>query len=160
MSIPFTYSWSSVERGIWEYWNKVFGTVEGLTAFNMRKLPKTLPDSNSFIWRYKQGGGQISVRRQSRDRAVNGTWLMDAMLEAWTMEEETAMWIGGIVMQNAPITIADGIDGLQRCDVVAFPDREPDTIRLGGADNAGQEILCVRLFVPMQVAFGNAERKV
>lgn len=160
MSDAFTYSWQSVERGVWEYWNKVFGTVEGLTAYNIRSLPKTLPDANSFIWKFKMGGGQITVRRQTREKAVNGAWLMDAMLEAWTIDDDTALWIGGIIMEHNPIVSTDGIGGLQRCDATAFPDRENDTIRLGGTDNAGQEILCVRVFVPMQVAFGNTERTV
>lgn len=160
MSDAFTYSWQAVERGVWEYWNKVFGTVEGLTAYNIRSLPKTLPDANSFIWKFKMGGGQITVRRQTREKAVNGAWLMDAMLEAWTIDDDTALWIGGIIMENNPIVSTDGIGGLQRCDATVFPDRENDTIRLGGTDNAGQEILCVRVFVPMQVAFGNTERTV
>lgn len=159
MTQPFTYSWHSIERGCWEYWNRVFGTLENVTAFSMRDLPKTLPNASSFIWRFSINGGEIAVPRSSRSVAVNGAWHMDAMLEAWCPTDELALWIGGTIMDNEPVVSTD-VDGLLRLYVTAFPSREPDMIRLGGDDNAGQEILCVRLTVPMKAAFSNVEQRV
>jgi hypothetical protein len=82
---------------------------------------------------------------------------MDAMMEAWAIDDATAFLIGGLIMENEPVT-ADDVEGLQRLYATSFPSRELDTIRLGGADNAGQEVLCVRLTVPFGVAFNNTER--
>jgi hypothetical protein len=158
MSNDFTYSWQAVERGCWEYFNALFGTLEGYTAFSLRNLPKTLPDANSFIWRFVISGGSVPVQRQTRTENVNGAWLMDALFEAWTTSDDTAMWLGGLIFTNTPVVSTD-VPGLARLYPTSFPVREPDSIRLGGDDNAGQEILCVRLTVNMQAAFGNTDRR-
>lgn len=155
MSSSFRYTWQAVERRLWEYFNRVLGTVEGLTAFSLRELPKTLPDVNSYIWRFAMNGGNKTVMRQTRDQVVNGAWLMDATFEAWGASDDAMMLVGGVIEESTPVLSTDGIPGLVRLDATAWPSREPDSIRLGGDDNAGQEILCVRLTIPMRVAFGN-----
>lgn len=157
--MSYVYSWKSVERGCWEYFNRVLGTIEGVTAFSLRSLPKTLPDENSFIWRFAINGGQKPVRRQRRSELINGAWLMDALFEAWGISDDVIMIVGGTIEENTPICADDGVPGLLRLDTVAYPSREPDTIRLGGEANAGQDILCVRLTIPMQVAFGNVSNE-
>lgn len=156
--MSFAYAWSAIERGCWEYWNKVFGTVEGYSAFSMRTFPQTLPDEKAFIWRFSINGGAIAVPRSSRSVAVNGAWLMEANLEAFCTDDETALMVGGLVMENEPV-LAEDVEGLARLYVTAFPSREMDVIRLGGDANAGQEVLGVRLTVSMMAAFGNVERK-
>ena len=151
----FRYSWQAVERRCWEYFNRVLGTIEGLTAYSLRDMPKTLPDANSYIWRFSINGGSKSVVRQTRTQAVNGTWLMDASFEAWGIDDDAMMQVGGLIEESCPVLSTDGVPGLLRLDAVGFPSREPDMIRLAGADDAGREILCVRLTVPMRAAFGN-----
>ena len=136
MSTDFTYAWKNAERGCWEYWNNVLGSVEGLTAFSLRNLPKTLPNAESFIWRFSLNGGGIAVPRQSRDRLTGGAWQMDGLMECWTTSDDTAMWLGGIIMHSQPIVSTD-VPGLQRCYASEYPSREPDMIKLGGDDNAG-----------------------
>jgi hypothetical protein len=151
----FRYSWQAVERRCWEYFNRILGTIEGLTAYSMRDLPKTLPDANSYIWRFSINGGTKTVMRQTRDQVVNGSWLMDATFEAWGLDDDAMMLVGGMIEESTPVLATDGIPGLARLDAVGFPSREPDMINLGGDDNAGQGTLCVRLTIPMRVAFGN-----
>ena len=159
MSSPFTYAWQNAERGCWEYWNKVFGTVEGLTAFSVRDMPRTLPEKDAFIWRFVFSGGTKQVLRPDRSTVLNGAWTMDALLEAWAADDDTAMWLGGIVEENQPVLASD-VPGLERLYTTSFPSRDMDTLRLGGTDNAGQDILVVRVTIPMIAVFSNTDRRV
>jgi len=85
---------------------------------------------------------------------------MNGLIELWADSDATAMMLGGLIMEHEPVTSADGIAGLQRMYATDWPSREPDLIRLAGDDDAGQEILCVRLTVPIVAAFYNTDRRV
>lgn len=157
MTTPYDYSWRNVERGLFEYWLKVLGGVENITAYTFRNLPKTISE-NEIIWRFSVNGPGRIVPRQTRVQVNNGAWDMDGLFEAWCLSDDTAMEIGGIIMQNNPVLSTD-VAGLSRCQATGYPAREPDVIRLSDESNAGQEVLCVRLFVPFQVAFSNTEQR-
>lgn len=159
MSSQFTYAWQNIERGLFDYWSKVFGSLEGVQGFSMRNLPKTLPARNSFIWRVVLNGGQKTIR-QNRDNLKGGAWTMNGTIELWADSDETAMMLGGLVMEHEPVLETDGIKGLQMMYATEWPTREPDVIRLAGKDDAGQEVLCVRLVVPIVAAFYNTDRRV
>jgi len=155
----FTYAWQNIEEGLFKYWSDVFGSVRDVHGFTIRALPKTLPARSSFIWRLSLNGGQ-KVVRSSRTALVNGLWTMNGQIELWADSDATAMRIGGLIMDNEPVLESDGIPGLQRMYATEYPSREPDTIMLGGDDDAGQEILCVRLTVPIVAVFYNTDRRV
>jgi len=155
----FTYAWQNIESGLFEYWSRVFGSVKDVQGFSLRTLPKTLPERNSFIWRLSLNGGQ-KTQRQNRAQLQGGAWTMNGLIELWADSDATAMMLGGMIMEHEPVTEADGIAGLQRMYATDWPSREPDVIRLAGDDDAGQEILCVRLTVPIVAAFYNTDRRV
>jgi len=157
MNNPYTYAWKNINRGVFEYWQKVFGTVENLQGYPYRLFPSAIKRSNEFIWRVKIGGGN-KVPRGSRSQITGGAWLMDATLETFCTTEDVAYELGGIVMDHEPVTESDVI-GLQRFHAITQPDIELATLRVEGPTDAGQEILCVRMWVDFQCAFHNTEKK-
>ena len=161
----FTASWQSASRGVWEYWNKVFGTVEGVQAFGLRDCPRTIimpvmpkvqAVEAAFMWRFKMGGGE-KVLRQNRVQITGGAWKMPGILEAWCIKEDMAFQIGGLIEDNDPITGTD-VPGIARCYAINHPDYEDAVISISGADDAGQEVLGVRIWSDMVCAFGNMDR--
>lgn len=159
MITDFTYSWSAVERGLWEYFNTLLGTIEGVSAYGYRLLPSTVGGVHDIMWRFAISGGDIDVRRQTRTRLQGGLWVMSAEFEAWSVDDAMIMEVGGLIMGGTPVEKTDGIDGLIRCDVTKYPTRSLDSVRIDNSDNAGQEVQGLKLSIPMEVVFVNTTRR-
>lgn len=158
--IDYTYSWMSVERGCFEYLNRVLGTIEGVQAFPMKDMPRTMPSDGTdfFIWEFSINGGAIPVQRQQRGNLELGAWQMDASFRAICTTDDVAMLVGGVLVNALPATSADNINGLARLYPTEFPSREKTTERVFNTDRAGDERIFFEVTLPLVAAFSNVER--
>lgn len=160
MSNSFLHSWSSVERGLIDYFSAVLGTIEGVQGYTVDTLPRTMPDDSTdfYIWTFRIDGGTEIIQRQNRSDIPSGAWKMDAVFQAWATTDYLSKQIAGAVLDALPVTPSDGVDGLARLYYTSWPTREWVTRGVLNDQRAGDERRFVQLTLTMECAFGNVPR--
>jgi hypothetical protein len=159
MPIDYTYSWDSIERGCFEYINRVMGTIEGVTAYTLDTFPRTMPsdDADFFIWHFSINGGAVSVFRNDRTKLPGGPFEMDAEFMASCSTDRVAKLVGGILLNALPANNAD-VAGLGRLYNTEYPSRERTTKPVLNPTRAGDERIFFDVTVPLRAIFDNVER--
>jgi hypothetical protein len=154
------YAWENAQRGCFEYFNKLLGTLEGISAHTITTYPPVLPDleDKTFIWKFTISGGPITVFRQTRKEILGGAWKMNAVFEAVFNSEITARSVAGSIMNALPVLQTD-VEGLARLYPVSWPEINRIASRVRGSENAGEEVLAYHIQINMECAFYNTERK-
>lgn len=160
MSSSFLYSWSSVERGLVDYFSAVLGTIQGVQGYTVDDLPRTMPDdaTDFYIWTFRIDGGSDVIHRNDRTSIPAGAWKMDAVFQAWATTDYLSKQIAGAVLDALPVMPSDGIDGLARLYHTAWPTREWVLRNVLNEERAGDERRFVQLTLNMECAFGNVPR--
>lgn len=154
----FAGGWISVSRGLFDYFNTIMGTIEGVRAFTVDSFPRTMPDDapDYFIWMIKVGGGQEVVQRNSRTQVINGAYKMNAEFTAFCTDEVTGKRVAGAVIDALPVGQGDNIDGLMRLYQVTQPDGDWTTMNVLNDERAGDAQRFWKLTIQMECAFSNA----
>lgn len=156
----YRFAWENAERGCWEYFNRVLGTIEGITAFDGDNMPRTVPGDGAdfFIWTFKINGGAVEAFRQDRTEILGGNWHMNAVLDLWTTSDALAKRLGGIILDALPVTGGD-VDGIAQLYPTAWPSRTREHREVVTGDRAGDERIFYHLTQEMACAFGNTVQK-
>lgn len=159
MTTDYTYSWHTIERGIFEYFQRVLGTVEGITGYTEETFPRTIASDAAgfYIFKFSMNGGGNPVIRQTRTQVINGAWTMNGEVKAICSDDYTAKLVGGMCFNACPINGTD-IDGLSLAYATEHPSRERELVKVASDERAGDEQIFYVVTLPLVVAFGNVER--
>jgi hypothetical protein len=156
----FLHAWSTVERGLMDYFSRTLGTIEGVQGYNTDSMPRNMPDDGAafFIWQFKIDGGGEVVHRNDRNEINGGAWKMNAEFRAYCSTDYVAKQVAGQVLDALPALPTDGIDGLAMLYHTEWPTRTWTTMGVENDERAGDTRRFVELIINMECAFGNTGR--
>jgi len=154
----FVLSWRSAEQLCYRYLLDKLQAVEGVDGY-CPEIPLTLADKvNAQMWWFRLGGGDPiwPTNAGATTRSNRNCYAMNARLEGFFLERDTAMDVGELLVDCLPAGPSD-ITDIIFLELLEMPNTERATRELDSGATGGREVRGWSLVCPMRAKFNESQ---